>query len=96
MVHELAHLYCGHLGSPNVDWWPDRRGLSDNVEEFEAETIAYVVCKRLGIVNPSESYLADYVEQHEQVPTVSLACIMKTAGLIESMSKKKMKPRKPS
>jgi hypothetical protein len=28
LVHELAHLYCGHLGTPNARWWPDRQNLS--------------------------------------------------------------------
>ena len=28
IVHELGHLYCGHLGTPNAKWWPDRLGLS--------------------------------------------------------------------
>lgn len=32
LVHELGHLYCGHIGSPNAKWWPDRRGLSRVVE----------------------------------------------------------------
>ncbi|MDP9161487.1 MAG: ImmA/IrrE family metallo-endopeptidase, partial [Acidobacteriota bacterium] len=27
LIHELAHLYCGHLGTPNTEWWPDRTGL---------------------------------------------------------------------
>jgi hypothetical protein len=36
LVHELAHLYCGHLGTPNGRWWPDRRNLSHAVREFEA------------------------------------------------------------
>ena len=26
LAHELGHLYCGHLGTPNEKWWPDRRG----------------------------------------------------------------------
>jgi hypothetical protein len=25
LVHELAHLYCGHLGTPNGRWWPNRQ-----------------------------------------------------------------------
>ena len=37
LAHELAHLYCGHLGTPNDRWWPDRRGLSHAVCELEAE-----------------------------------------------------------
>jgi hypothetical protein len=37
-IHELAHLYCGHLGTPNARWWPDRQNLSLAVREFEAES----------------------------------------------------------
>ena len=47
LVHELAHLYCGHLGTPNHKWWPDRQGLGRNEEEFEAESICFLVCQRL-------------------------------------------------
>jgi hypothetical protein len=94
LVHELAHLYCGHLGTPNEQWWPDRRGLDREVEEFEAESAAYLVCTRSGIRNPSERYLARYVEEREEVPPISLDCVMKTAGLIETMSRQRMKPRK--
>ena len=28
LVHELGHLYCGHLGTPNEQHWLDRRGMS--------------------------------------------------------------------
>lgn len=96
IAHELAHLYCGHLGTPNDKWWPDRRGLNHNVREFEAESVAYMVCTRFGIDTPSEQYLANYVEKNERVPSISLECVMKAAGLIETMSREKMKPRKPS
>lgn len=94
LAHELAHLYCGHLGTPNAKWWPDRRGLDHQVREFEAESVAYMVCTRAAISNPSEQYLAGYVGQQEQVPSISLACVMKVAGLIESMGREKLKPRK--
>src|ERR1700720_3579891 len=43
LVHELAHLYCGHLGTPNERWWPDRQNLSQTVCEFEAESVSYLV-----------------------------------------------------
>src|SRR6202158_4064123 len=39
LVHELAHLYCGHLGTPNARWWPDRQNLSHDVREFEAGSV---------------------------------------------------------
>ena len=58
LVHELAHLYCGHLGTPNARWWPDRQNLSETVREFEAESVSYLVCTRLGIDTASDEYLA--------------------------------------
>lgn len=93
IVHELAHLYCGHLGTPKIQWWPDRRGLSHEIEEFEAESVAYLVCLRCGIDTSSEWYLSHCLEEHERVPPISLERIMKAAGLIESMGQGRMKPR---
>jgi hypothetical protein len=93
IVHELAHLYCGHLGTPNEKWWPDRLGGSGDVLEFEAESVAYLVCSRANIDNPSEQYLSGYVGEGGNVPSISLECVMKTAGLIETMSRQRMKPR---
>jgi len=96
LVHELAHLYCGHLGTPNDKWWPDRRGLTRQVREFEAESICYLVCGRLGIGNPSAEYLSNYLAKNENgdVPPISLESVMKSAGLIEQMGRGRMKPRK--
>lgn len=94
IVHELAHLYCGHLGTPNDRWWPDRRGLSHVIMELEAESVSYMVCGRAGIDTPSERYLADYARRESQTASISLECVMKAAGLIESMSRQRLKPRK--
>lgn len=96
LVHELAHLYCGHIGSPNFQWWPDRRHLNHlkDVCEFEAESVCYLVCRRLGIDNPSDEYLAGYLKDHAEVPPVSLDAIMVTANLIERMGRERLKPRK--
>ncbi|MDF0643105.1 MAG: hypothetical protein P0111_03670 [Nitrospira sp.] len=94
LVHELGHLYCGHLGTPYERFWPDRRGLPYEVEEFEAESICYLVCARLGIDNPSEEYLAGFMKTNEETPPISLDCVMKAAGLIEHMGREKLKPRK--
>ena len=79
LAHELAHLYCGHLGTPNDDWWPDRRGLSETVREFEAESVAFLVCSRLGIENPATEYLSQYVNSHTSTPAISLNCVLKSA-----------------
>ncbi len=36
LVHELAHLYCGHLGTPNDRWWPDRQNYTTSDEYLAA------------------------------------------------------------
>ena len=94
IVHELAHLYCGHLGTPNKTWWPDRLGLSNKECEFEAESISYMLCKRLKIRVPSDSYLSGYLKDHQEIPRISVECVMKAAGLIEQMGRIYLKPRK--
>lgn len=94
IVHELAHLYCGHLGTPNPRWWPDRRGLDGSTQEFEAESAAYLVCARSHIDNPFARYLSGYLQNDGDVPPISLECVMKAAGLIETMSQQRLTPRK--
>lgn len=94
LAHELGHLYCGHLGSPNEKWWPDRRGLTHDLREFEAESVCYLICSRLGIDNPSAEYLSDYVKSNEETPSISLDCVMKAAGLVEQMGRERLKLRK--
>ncbi len=95
LVHELAHLYCGHLGSPNERWWPDRRGLSREIEECEAESVSYLVCERRGIDSPAEKYLAGFTKDRPEMPAISLDCVLKSAGLIEQMGRKRLPRRKP-
>lgn len=94
LTHELGHLYAGHLGSPNEKWWPDRRGLDLNAREFEAESICYLVCNRLGIANPSAEYLSEYVRWNGEVPPISLDRVMKAAGLIEQMGRERLALRR--
>ncbi len=94
LAHELAHLYCGHLGTPSAKWWPDRSNASLDHREFEAESVCYIVCRRLGIDNPSDTYLAGYLRGHDEPPPISLDCVMKVAGLIEQMGREHLKPRK--
>lgn len=60
-AHEMAHLFCGHLGSTETDWWPDRQGLSHAQCEIEAESVAYLVCRRAGLYSLSERYLHTHV-----------------------------------
>src|SRR5262249_37405793 len=92
-VHEIAHLYCGHLGTLDTRWWPDRQSLSDEVREFEAESVSYLLCGRFGIDSPSAEYLSGYVKNHNETPEISLDSVIKAAGLIEQMGRERLKPR---
>ena len=94
LTHELGHLYCGHLGTDNPRWWPDRRGLDISVREFEAESISYLVCHRLGIESPSDRYLNGYLQSKDKVPPISLDRVLAASGLIENMGKKLLPTRK--
>ena len=90
LVHELAHLYCGHLGTPNGRWWPDRQNLSHAVCEFEAESVSYLVCARIGIDTASEEYLAGYVRKCPVTPPISLDRVMKSVWLLEQMGRARL------
>ena len=94
LSHELGHLYCGHLGTPNEKWWPNRVNLEIKAREFEAESVCYLVCARTQIDNPSHEYLSGYLEKQADVPIISLDSIMKAVGLIEEMGDGGLKPRK--
>jgi hypothetical protein len=87
LTHELGHLYAGHLGTPNEKWWPDRSHLGLEEREFEAESICYLICQRAGIANPSDAYLAGYMQSRKDIPEISFDRVLKVAGLIESMGK---------
>ena len=90
LTHELGHLYCGHVGTPNRKWWPNRPSLERNVNEFEAESVSYLVCRRANLDTPAAAYLHGYLDTNEQVPPISLDTVFKAAQRIENMRKKKL------
>jgi len=94
ILHELGHVYCGHLGSPNLKWWDDRRSLKANVREFEAESACWLVCERMGLKNPSAEYLSGYLEDNEHIPEISIDTVLKSVGLIEALMNGVKSPRK--
>ncbi len=81
ICHELGHIFCRHIYYNSNK---QRNNLTRKEEEFEAETVAWLVCKRLGINNPSEDYLASYVSDG-QVPYCSTDLILKAVTEIEKM-----------
>lgn len=70
LLHELGHLFCGHLGpfsdnNLSIDefGWPDRRTLSRDAMEIEAELVAWWLANREGLTTGSPIYLKPYLEQ---------------------------------
>jgi hypothetical protein len=70
LLHELGHLFCGHLGpfsDNNKDMdefgWPDRRYLPHAAREIEAELVAWWLADREGLTTGSPIYLRPYMEQ---------------------------------
>jgi hypothetical protein len=94
ILHELAHLYCGHLGTFYPKWWSNRRGLSKNQREFEAESVCWLVCERLGLENPSAKYLSGYLDNNENIPSISIDNVLKSVSMIEKVLKETKAPRK--
>ncbi|OKK14063.1 reverse transcriptase family protein [Streptomyces sp. CB02400] len=100
LAHELGHLFCGHLGAGPGETWPDRssRPLSDEDarkdharNEVEAESIAYMVLKRLDPDVRMGDYITGHLGPDQQVPeTVALNLTFKAAGLIIEMGRKRL------
>lgn len=93
LVHELAHVYTGHLGSFVQNWWKPRTHLNTTAEEVEAESISYLVCGRLGLKTSSEAYLSDYIKNNKEIPDISMEVILTVSGYIESLGKPGFRPK---
>jgi len=83
LCHELGHLFCKHI------WYEtkkERHELMTTKEmEFEAETVAWLVGKRMGLYGHSDNYLAGY-STDGIVPICSLDLIMHAVSEIERMT----------
>jgi hypothetical protein len=64
------------------------------VEEFEAESVSFIVCTRFGLESPSARYLSAYEVEFTETPAFSPESVMKVAGLIEQTARGRMSPRK--
>lgn len=94
IIHELGHVYCGHLGTQNMKWLDDRRYLGKLEKEFEAECVNWLVCERMGIKNSSAEYLNGYLQNNGQIPNISIDLVLKSVAKIETMIRDEIKPEK--
>lgn len=63
IAHELGHFFCHHLPAPE-EWgkaWKVR-DISNEAKEFEAETVSWLICDRVNLVNHAEKYLSYFVD----------------------------------
>ena len=96
LCHELAHIYLGHVGVDRDGWWPYRTNLTEAVTEIEAESVAYVVCRRAGLETRSAEYLSSYVEDNSDINAISLDLVSRVAGRLEEMGRRLLPPREKS
>ena len=90
LCHELGHLFCHHMPMEiKSTIFYRHRPMPNDIEEFEAESVAYLVCRRLGITNRSAEYLSGY-KKNEELPTVSFENIFRAVNTIEKMLQTKM------
>jgi hypothetical protein len=85
LVHELAHLYLGHLGTDKFLKIPDRQLKSHDTQEIEAESVCYIVCHRNKVKPNSEVYLTNFVDDKLQAEKMDLYALLKAAGQIETI-----------
>jgi hypothetical protein len=93
LSHELGHLYCGHLGTPNEKWWPNRQDGDHRTREFEAEVVSYIACKRIDPNTKFPPYLTQHLGDDYELPPISLERIMHAAGDIVQAGTTYLKPR---
>jgi hypothetical protein len=68
LVHELGHLFCGHLGITHEKLWSERGPLSLQTREFEAEAVAHLVSQRLHVDIGAHVYLSGYLSGDATLP----------------------------
>ena len=85
VCHELGHLYLGHLGPDKALSIPQRASMRHAQMELEAESVAYVVCARVGVHSRSETYLSKYVTENTTIDTVDVYQVMRATGQVEAL-----------
>lgn len=86
LAHELGHLYCGHIGTHDTELWRGRPGLSTPLQELEAESVAWIVFKRLAPGVDLPEYLKQYFRKGEPRPEADIERVLVAAGRVIEMS----------
>jgi hypothetical protein len=95
LCHELAHIFLGHLGTDQDNWWPCRVNLEKAAIEVEAEAVAFIVTSHLGLKGSSAAYVSRYLKDGEVPAAISMDSVAKVAGKIERMAKEIISAPRP-
>lgn len=101
LLHELAHLLCGHTGHKEIKrlkpnkriLLPERQKMTLTMEELEAETVSFLVSKRMGLEPRSAEYLAGYIKNLDDLKSISYETIIKTADKIDEIFLRKKRSK---
>jgi hypothetical protein len=85
LVHELGHLFLGHLGPDRMLNIPERSGLDHTQEELEAESVSFILCERNGVASKAEAYLTRFVTTNATVDDIDVYQVMRAAGQVETL-----------
>lgn len=83
LAHELGHIFCGHCGADPRGRWPNRSTLSYEVQETEAEAVAYLACARRNLEGSSADYLSELIKKVD-LRHVSVYAIFEAANRVET------------
>ncbi|MCK9436173.1 MAG: hypothetical protein M0Q12_03070 [Synergistaceae bacterium] len=93
-IHELAHLFLGHTGHPKLTKENDKkeikifqRKLSRSAEELEAETVSFLLSKKLGLETNAAEYIAAYIRNESDLIEFSYESVIKAADRIDQLFK---------
>ena len=80
LCRQLGHYFCGHLAKNKEIV----QQMSTREKEFEAESVAWIVCRRIGMEGLREDYIEAYMADGE-LPFFRIFQIAKAADKIEKM-----------
>lgn len=93
LVHEIAHIFLGHLGEKGYNigngdkkiekrLCENRSDISRQVKELEAEFVAWWVFNRFGIEKQSIDYLAGWLVNNEDWQKIDFSLVLRVANTI--------------
>ena len=85
LAHELGHLFCGHVGADQGDLWPNRDVRQHAPREFEAESVARLVFRRIAPGLELPPYLDHIIARDAPVPDQGWTYVAQAADRLLEM-----------